>query len=393
MSFLAIKQALAQIEAILLVLLSLLSPSTDVLGGVQLGGEEVLKTTKANILDSKEFEGVVKYAYKTTAIPEVDSRFSNLSGEEIAIVPQGRIFKVGQENGKDKLKGGFFGGYPQYTNDGGVWKQVEFATTSKATFDKETANRFYDRFIGRAYKPQPGLIFGTAHAATESAFSAAGDGVVIGFADNTAWATHHDNAVAQIIDDTSASQACANIQNGTSNNFRLISRSIMPFDTTAISTSATISSSTVVFTHGSAASANNLTPAQNIDLVSKTNVGTALVAGNYASSSFGTTVFASATAATWAAASDGTKMSYLLNSDGRDLVQTQVTAGTSTTFGVRVSGDTTNTAPDYVGNQVSSNGQCYNSDQAGTASDPIIYIEFTVPSVSSPGTPPLLIYY
>lgn len=192
----------------------------------KLGGEIVvdveLKTDVANILDSHEYveDGVtyVQYAYKTDPIV--------LEQNEIARTETGFTKQLG-ENTYELIS---YSGTNFY-KDNGVWKQVEYATTTKAVFDSHVSS------------PIAWLI---KIAYAVDIFSGAGDG---GIEEDTGasstWDIAHDALTGTIalpvatdifVGSAEASFATADF---------IIDRGFLPFYTNSIPSGASISSATV----------------------------------------------------------------------------------------------------------------------------------------------------
>jgi len=254
-----------------------------------------------------------------------------------------------------------------------LWYQVEYATTTIEDWLKNSVSQ------GNFFE-----FIKTAYAQVVSLFSSI-DGAVAGNTDNTDWATLHDKTNADIISNTTnkAADLCGGIENGTLLGFKEIKRAILSFYThNVISPSSTITSSTLVLT-ASGGGKNELTPQQAAELVSKTQTQETLVASDYASSSFDGVSFASSTNF---AAVDGTKIPFLLNTSGKNYLQGKITNSTSTTFGIILTGDMTNTPPNFLAGKKTTLS-CYNSEEVGTTKDPVLYVQMAVATT----TPPVVI--
>ena len=335
---------------------------------------ELLKTDKANVIASRIIDDKVQYAFKN-GFPD-DRPFQAINGTEITRTPYGKLYKIDAKT----YVAGIFSGPPQYFEENNVWHQVDYATTTKKSFERQTG-----------LKPQKFWEWSKAYAQTStSSFSEAnGDGSIQWFTDNTAWATMHDSVCAG--GDAAActnggtfadsSGMFGNIQRGTSNNMRVILRSVWPFRIQDMMPAGqSVTSSTLVFTSNADGKTDTWSVEGFLSLVQHTNTTsslTSLAIYDYSYSLFATgTVLAPNMSIDTYNGANNAKNSFLLNSSGWSVISTQTDAATTTVFGTLINDDRTNIEPtgEAASARVSFNG--YASDQAGTSADPILYVLF-----------------
>ena len=184
------------------------------------------------------------------------------------------------------------------------------------------------------------------------------------------YATIHDAASAG---GNSTQTAGVPFQNAKvdANNWQ-INRGTFLCDLSSVPTGDTIDSGTFsLFSNGDAVDTETTCPA-DIRLISHTvATNTNLVGGDFAASSFGTTLYASVyDMGTYDALADQGEASFTLNADGRTFVTDKIdTASGIVNFGARGQGDVDNCA-----STADSYGAAYFADQAGTNLDPKLVI-------------------
>lgn len=187
------------------------------------GREESLKTNVINILDAKEYideKGVesVQYAYKTDAITPVEN--------EIDRTQTGFTQYLGKdETGNDVYKLTSYSGV-NFTEDVGVWKQVEYGTTTKVNYDSQ-------------FLPLGVRLFGEI-AYADTIFGSAGDGAVQK-GDSTVWDTTHDATDGSLLSVTGTTMSVLVQESST----YIINRVFAPINTATIPANATIVAATL----------------------------------------------------------------------------------------------------------------------------------------------------
>ena len=334
---------------------------------------ELLKTSKEEVLASRIYErDIVQYAYKTNIeIP--------LGINEIKRSSYGRLFSTGKkinlpEGLREILIAEIIVGAPQFYEDpiSKKWFQIEYGTTTKKSFDKQVS-----------ISPK-NFFWEVANAQiTSSTFASAADGRVSNNTAGQTWANVR-NAVGNDNGGTSAAtQSLGRLYAGASSNtWPQFTRGVFPFAVhTIIPTNSSTTSSTIVITGEDVAQGNDFILATGF--VEKTGVGTALENSDFASSTFGNTyITGTSTFAAIQSRGIGGKNPFLLNPAGLSFLNTKLQAGTSSVFGARFTVDTENLEPAWVNEGISSLS-VYQSEQAGTTEDPIIYIEFVTTTVAA----------
>lgn len=192
-------------------------------------------------------------------------------------------------------------------------------------------------------------------------------------ASNATWATVHDATTGTATDNGAFINAAGFLCGTTSNRFTHIYRSMFLFDTSSLTSSATISSTVFSLWNRFKQDDGGRTPSINVyDATPASN--TALVNGDY--DNFGTTALATAISyASW----DNTDTIYgdfTLNATGIAAVsKTGVTK-----LGVRdATYDVPNSAPTW-GSEQSSRFGTRSADTAGTTQDPKLVVTYTIAS-------------
>ena len=170
--------------------------------------------------------------------------------------------------------------------------------------------------------------------------------------------------------------------------YDFMDRGIWLFDTTVIEVGSTIGSSTFATrcsaTNGSAFS-------QTTDMVGATTTSNTALNGGDFEGTVGNTQLMSDTQTAFASVSCSATAPYthwVLNSNGR----THIKEGTITKFGMRASGDRTNTEPTWS-SAVTAALQFLWAETTGTAEDPKLLVDYTLPSTASTIRPPPVFWF
>ena len=297
-----------------------------------------------------------------------------LEKNEIKRTPFSQTYKNG-----DKFITKFYNsGTPQFIKIRDEWYGVNYTTTTKEVFERDYTQKsvsFVNKILG----------VNMVVAFEDSFFSGASDGVV-GRATAGTWAQVRDG-VGDTVNHTDAEGSAFGGRIYTTTNsgqWAHIFRGVLPnFELyTEIGTNYKITSSTLtLFSNGDNA-LNDFSQTQNI--VSKTNIGSTLLATDYDISGFGDTSFASVSPGSWA---NNTQHGFLLNESGLTFLTQTVQAATSTALGILLSGDLTNTEPSWVSEKGDYRG-IHNSETAGTDKDPILHVEYELDEEEPPEPEP-----
>lgn len=174
-----------------------------------------------------------------------------------------------------------------------------------------------------------------------------------------------------LANDTDASQEAPNLTGSTTTNqFQTLTRVILLFDTSALTSSATISAAVFSATYTGKASAIGETP---VDIVSSNPASnTGLVAADYGT--LGTTKYASKAYADITTA--GAYNDYTLDANGiANVSKTGISK-----FGERLGWDTDNSFTGTWASAANTRVNTVFADTAGTASDPKLVVTYTVPA-------------
>jgi hypothetical protein len=203
-----------------------------------------LKTTKEEVVEATDYievDGTVstKYSYKTDILPE------KLSPTEIKEKRTGNSYTELLAVDKDGVETRRLVAYPgdNFAKDGAQWRQIEYATTTKDAFDKQTKSvvGYLGARIALAACPD-----------TECYSGAGGDGGNTSHPYNTNFNTARDKTTSAYSNDTSAY-----IQDGvfgySAGFFRHLTsgwsifRAWFPVDTSALDDGATVTAATFHF--------------------------------------------------------------------------------------------------------------------------------------------------
>lgn len=261
----------------------------------------------------------------------------------------------------------------------GRYRKVEFRTHNK--YSKRLYYAFYpvwwlmhqwDTLFANNFEPAWNLGFDTltvypdAHTESTSV-----DGYVgrIQFGTESFSTLRSGNGTD--VNDTGTSLYCGLFSHTDSNNWRHIFRAITLFDTSALTSSASISSTTLsVNSTGGGASYKNFS--QSINITSSDPASnTALATGDYAIAKFGSTKF-SDTSIAIATFNDSGWRDFAFNASGISAISK---TGVSK-FSYRYTGDIDNSAPTWASN-TEAYSPCYSADQTGTTSDPKLVVTYT----------------
>jgi len=366
--FTKIKHFLKKAWRKLLIVLGIVSV-VIVIGVVDLPipAHERLKTDKANIIASRLYDGVVQYSYK-----DLNSEIL-WETNEYKRTPTSRHYKMGQREIDDVLHDVFLtsiiAGLPQYHEEpNGRWYQLEYGTTTEKSFERQTS------YIPKSF------LWQTAHAALTSVFAGAADGYV-GELTNQAFNDMVDD-VGDTNGGTAAESGIGMARIGAltgcsgSGTWDIMSRGVFPYDTTSITSTDTVTSSTIVLSVNGDTTQDNYS--QAIEIVEKSNVGATLQNTDYASSTFGIVSFASKTVATLSA---NDRFSLVLNAAGNTFIEGKIAASTSTTLSTRMTADMIRTEPTCISDTSAQVGAQF-SETTGTSNDPQLHIEHAAGAVA-----------
>lgn len=358
---------------------------------------EILKTDKENIILFKEFKEKkeIKYYYKKLAqeILWEDNEIDRHNSGRVFYVKsrQANSAEIAELRAKNPSKfnvpdnqivieiyhAKILSGGPHYFQEpDGKWYKVDSSTTTPRSFNKQTSG-----------------IFGIkkALALTTSTVSTSDDGLVAYSQSGQDWGIIHGagTGTADTFTSTESGAGFNRLQSHTSSNkWNYIGRGIVHFDTTIVPNDATTVSSTIAIKTNADGGSDPFS--ESFNWVSFTEPSTSPGNGWFASSSYGTTSFAAISIGTLAGSAN-TWFNFVLNADGRSYLDGKIAAATSTAFGGRSDSDMTNTPPTWASDQTGLFGAYY-SETAN--SEPVIHIEYTIPTVAGvPAVPPIIIHY
>ncbi len=270
--------------------------------------------------------------------------------------------------------------YPQQTfskqPDG--WYYVEYGETSQEAMEKH-----------KEVNPVQALFWNVAHAASATVYSGAGDGYV-GYAAgadcSTQWATVHGAATGTFADITFTSAAIQVDSNAGKIPSCSIYRTFLPFDTSAIPASATISAATLNVYPTSVSNFDNDGADYLTVVQTSQSTDTTLATSDYdlcGSVSSPTEGVDSGQRKDLTSVSVSTYLTFTLNTTGQGWIkkagQSSACSGTNgiSCFGIREGHDTTNSAAVSTNVAVIST-----SEETGTAQDPYLSVTYTASSFS-----------
>ncbi len=343
-------------------------------------------------LGTKEYEdGTVKYAYRTdTRVEEVSLGREVLSAarvNDVAITNEVIEARTSHARTFATDNPGVFiteivSGEPQYYEDeNGEWWQADYATTTRESYDEQAGKTgggvvgFVKRILNRVIA----MVFGERVFATTSTFypdpnteTSTVDGVVMRVNVQESFSTKR-NGAGNAVDDSTSPHIPAQISDGTSTNWKHMTRGIFLFDTSSIPDTHTVASATFSLkrnassqdTYSQSVSLTSSNPASNTSLASSDygNVGTTLYATDVTIASMGV----------------GSYTDWTLNSTGLSAIsQTGITK-----LGTRIRSDIDNSDPGSNGSN--SNGsyiEVYMAEASGTSNDPkLVVVHSTTPDV------------
>lgn len=196
------------------------------------------------------------------------------------------------------------------------------------------------------------------------------DGVILRNGINETWAQIHDTTSGTNVDDSSTSNTIVSIvDSGTSNKWQTLNRAMFLFDTSSLTSSASISAATFQVYVSAKADHHS----QTVQLVSANPASnTSLATSDYDTAKFGTSASLYATGITIASLSTSAYNTWTLNGTGlAALSKTGVSK-----LGVILSGDAANTEPTYIG---AGNGDTVDANMADNASNkPQLTVTYTI---------------
>jgi len=331
---------------------------------------------------AKDGEAEVKYAYLTEpmeALPNEDVTLRTPQSQTVEI----GTYKNEEGNTMRELKTTFLPKPQFYQDKDGVWRQIEYATTTEEIFSQSGAipyiakREFFERLTGA----KPVYALSATYYPDPNTESTSVDGYVQynatlgGLCD---WSLMRDATIGHSVDDSGTtipiSLYILYIDDPVFSCYYDMGRIFLLFDTSALPNNATISAATLSVYVTAKDNGDN-------DGDDTLNVVTTTPASNTALSTadfdqLGTTLQASAIDIT--SISTGAYTDFTLNSTGRG----NISLTSITKFGLREGHD--------VGNvqiaEGSTNGiTAYSADQTGTANDPKLAVTYTIPAAFSMG--------
>ena len=336
--------------AILFGLLATIHP----VGATSIPENEKLMASSTDIVFQKEVDGVVSYAYKTNELvlptnqekTAISSRTKNanvVSEDVTKRTPHSRTYTT---NKPDIFVLEAISGVPQYHEDKGKWYQLNYATTTKASFDAQTTT-----------KTALSLLVKTAFAQTD--FFPSSD-ASLGMWTPTTWAGSHDSTSAEdVLTTATAGYIQARTDSGAT---FYIYRLFQNFDTSAIGSDNTVTA--VVSSVFGQAKGGTVTRSYNIY---QSTGADSVVAGDF--DNCGTTAL-SDTAISQASWSTSAYNTFTFNATGISAINK---TGITKVCYREVNRDVADVQADidtiYVGN--------YQSTQTGTDKDPKLTITYS----------------
>lgn len=350
-----------------------------------------LALSERTIVDHQVFGDVVRYTYLGERLPET------LAPEEVVGMrtetSYSRLVTLDDDTATVETIS-----YPQQTfaqDLYGAWYYAEYATTTIEAFEARSALYHVRRGLARIFLP-------VVYAVTDTIYAGAGDGVIESALGT--WAAAHD-ATSGTASPTLSSITVRSLHareeiscdggGPTYTNTFYIDRGFLPFDTSGISASATISSASLnVYVFAKDNGDND--GSDFITVVQTSQAGhTTLVGGDFdqcGAIDLPTEGVDSGQRKDITSISLNTYLSFTLNSTGLGWIKKNgEDAPCSTTngiscFGIREGHDTSDdpVATPVVGDceygEIASTVLFYASEQTGTAQDPYLSVTYTVPA-------------
>lgn len=256
----------------------------------------------------------------------------------------------------------------------GEWYYIEHGETPKDVFDKLARQNLISK-----------IFVNIAYATTDTIYSASGDGYAY-YSGAGSWAVAHDATSGTAIDYTATTAVVlSNFTSGKSATYR-IDRLFLPFDTSSIPASATISSASLNVYVTATSDADNDAAAYITVVRTSQASHSSLVVADY-DNVVTTEGIATGTRKDITSISTSAYLSFTLNSTGLGWIaqsggasNCSATTGISC-FGLREGHDNTNTANDVSGNNSIT---ISTSENTGTSQDPYLSVTYTVPATFAP---------
>lgn len=231
-------------KILILVLLCFLGAGCSPTGEQPLGAG--IETAKENVLHSVEKNGIVKYVYKNGNLDNIPALSDNIK-REIKRTPNARIFE--RNDGKKVAE--IVGGKPRYWQDeNGEWWKLEYATSTKETFDlamKPTALETIAGFFGN---PAEAAISTTTPDADPESTTV--DGTV--YRDDSTWSATRNTATGDGASDSGTK--ASPLSNENTGTYR-IDRAFFLFDISSIPSNISVSQTEFKFACGSNTNTDN----------------------------------------------------------------------------------------------------------------------------------------
>ena len=262
-----------------------------------------------------------------------------------------------------------------FQKDGDTWYQVETATTTPTAFASQTKLTLLDQvkeFLGQKVL-----------ADTLTPYSGAGDGYVER-GDFYTWSATHDDPNGSFADSTTITAEIIAAVFFDPISPDTISRTFLPFDTSAIPSNATINSATLsVYAAGKVNESND--PQSYLGVVQTTQPdSTTLTVADYDLAGAVSNPTQGATAINIVSIATSAYNTFTLNATGLTWVaKSGVTSSCGTTTGVTCLG--LRTGHDIENNTIEDNARnsvtIYTSNETGTSKDPYLLVTYAVPVV------------
>jgi len=364
-----------------LLVIDLASPTGDTSALTEynnVSAELRLKSEPQNVLFSEAYitsdgEEIIKYAYAADAVAADDEEDLTRRTPD----SQTKVLEVTQVGNKiEETLATTFYSKPQFYEVDGVWKQIEYATTTPEIFAMSGAiphvkrREFVERLLpGNPVFAQTSTFYPNPDVETTSV-----DGSAIAI-DSVSWASARNNSTGASADDSGVTlNIVAEYQfigGPISLTIWSISRVFLLFDTSSLPDSAVISSATLSIYVTSVTNSDN-DGDDTINLVTSTpNSNTVIIADDY--DQLGTTLQASAIDITSISTSAYT--GFDLNATGRgNISKTNISK-----FGIRGGHDLNNQEIAFSGiNRVLASS----AETSGTSQDPKLDVTYTTTSFS-----------
>lgn len=340
--------------------------------GADIPVTEQLKVDKEMILSVNEFkeDGVDKVSYNYVSEVEVP-KFSKTEGKKVIEEDLSKRTdnSITFDLGEGKFESRIYGGIPFY-KDGATWKQTEFATTTKASFDEQTKptlveivkSFIFDGVWADTVTSAPTV---DGYAGYNNATGPTWANILVqnGNANNTAGTVFY---VPYIQADTAA------------NTWVWLTRSKISFNTSGLPDTAVISASTLYLYGNTKGDTFTTDLASIVQIYGSADTTDAIANSSYENAS-STVINAKpySTGITYASFNGSAYNTFALNADG--IANIQLT--TTTKFSIKDSYyDNARNVPTWESGKVHSI-EVRSAETAGTSSDPYISITYTVPAV------------